>query len=122
MMGMSRDFAFVAYRDKPRRPASERLRPVKATSGDVVVAIKAPAETGRIYRWELAELDPDSEPRLTGWFVEHCGHPTALRPYWIGDARGQRLKRDGLMTWVHVRKARAALVEAYLDALIPRTE
>jgi hypothetical protein len=36
---------------------------------------------GKFARWHLDAAFKDDEPVMDGYHVEHCGHPTANRPY-----------------------------------------
>ena len=116
-------FVFLAHREAAKAPKKPAMRPIKDVGGKVVghVITEHRHRPGRIYRWELAEQDSAGNISPLGWSVQHCGHATALRPYWMSDDKERPLTHDGASTWRHVAEARSALLEAYQGSLIPRT-
>jgi hypothetical protein len=52
----------------------------------------------------------------TGWFVMHCGHPTALFPWAAYDAGGALIRDSNGRAFMHVADARDAIMLRYLQA------
>lgn len=54
----------------------------------------------------------------TGWFIRHCGHPTALYPYTITDPNGkQYLDGKTGRAYRRIREAKDALINLRLISL-----
>lgn len=45
---------------------------------------------------------------ITGAWVQHCGHPTALRPYYGAKANGDSIIPEGQGAFRHLAVAKAA--------------
>lgn len=69
---------------------------------------------GRNERW--------THPLIVGVTVRHCGHPTALRPYYVTVDGGGPLVLDGSLhgrTWPQLVLAQQAVLEALRAAIAP---
>ena len=61
-------------------------------------------------------LEVDGED--TGWFIQHCGHPTANYPYLIYDPSGKRfLDPQTKRAFRHLRVAKDHLINLRLVSL-----
>jgi len=59
--------------------------------------------------WWLQQMDG----KPTGWAVQHCGHPTALRPY-VGLDPSGNMVLNGTVAFTNLKDAQAATVGVYI--------